>query len=284
MLLSEALHYTSKQLSAIYEEQEAKTIAEWLLCDIFHYKSRISLYENRLSDLSVEIEKKINRKLKRLLNHTPIQHVIHKAWFFDLEFFVNSDVLIPRPETEEMCRTILKENNFIYANVLDLATGSGCIAISIKNKKPDWLVTATDISQRALKVAQCNAKKNQAEILFIQDNIFQSVFMQKQPVFDVIISNPPYIPLSEKKSMSLNVNMYEPATALFVPNKNPLVFYQKMEEIASMALKPKGFIYMEVHEKLAKETAELFKNKQWKTKIYQDIHQKPRYIKVQKHE
>jgi len=283
MLLREALHYISNQLSAVYEEREAKTISEWLLCDILHYESRIGLYENAYVDLSIEIEKKINRKLKRLLNNTPIQHVIHKAWFFDLEFFVNSDVLIPRPETEEMCRTILNENTLLQSSVLDLATGSGCIAVSIKDQKPGWLVTATDISPRTLKVAQCNAKKNLAEVCFIQDNIFHSVFMNKQQKYDIIISNPPYIPVSEKTTMPLNVSRYDPAMALFVPDESPLIFYEKIEEIATVALKETGLLYMEIHEKLACETESLFKDKGWDTAIYQDINQKPRYIKAQRH-
>lgn len=181
-----------------------------------------------------------------------------------------------------MCKTILSENDLSNANVLDLATGSGCIAISIKNQHPDWSVSATDISQRALKVAQCNAKKNQTEILFFQDDLFDSVCMKKKHNFDIIISNPPYIPISEKTTMPLNVSKYDPATALFVPNENPLIFYERIEQIAAVALKETGLLYVEIHERLAKETEALFKIKGWKTNVYHDIHQKPRYIKAQK--
>lgn len=284
MRLLDTLNNLKIKLTAIYDEREAKSISEWLLCDIMHYDSRIDLYENAQVELSLNVEKKINRKLKRLLNNTPIQYVIHKAWFLDLELFVNSDVFIPRPETEEMCKTILNENLLSQAFILDLATGSGCIAISINNKKPNWIVTATDISLRALKVAQCNAQKNHAEVFFIQDDIFNSVFVNEKQKYDIIISNPPYIPFSEKTTMPLNITKHEPEIALFVPNENPLIFYEKIEEIATVALKKTGLLYTEIHEKFASETELLFKHRGWKTKIYFDIHQKPRYIKAQQHE
>lgn len=282
MKIRELLYVTQKDLQRIYNENEAKTIAEWLFCDILSYSNRISLYENLNQLLEEHSRIKILRKLKRLNQFVPIQYVLHKAWFMNLELWVTPSVLIPRPETEELCNTIIKEMNIENANVLDLATGSGCIAIALKKAKPQWRITATDISSAALKIAQCNANRHGLDIHFLKDDLFKSSITNNLLPVDIIVSNPPYIPISEKSSMRLNVTKYEPSVALFVPNQNPLIFYYAIAQLAEELLRPHGYIYVEVHENLAFQTQALFESKHWKTRIYKDINEKPRYLKVDK--
>lgn len=283
MKIRELLYDTQKDLQRIYDKNEAKTIAEWLFCDVLSYNNRISLYENLNQLIDKQSRIKILRKLKRLNRFVPIQYVIHKAWFMNLELWVSPSVLIPRPETEELCNTIIKEMNIENANVLDLATGSGCIAIALKKAKPQWHIMATDISSTALKIAQCNANRYGLAIHFFKDDLLNSSFNDKSMSVDIIVSNPPYIPISEKSSIRLNVTKYEPPVALFVPNENPLVFYHAIAQLAERILRPNGYIYVEVHENLAFQTQAVFESKHWKTQIYIDINEKPRYIKVQKY-
>lgn len=282
MKLRELLYATQKELQQIYNENEAKTIVEWLFCDVLSYTNRISLYENLDQLLEEQNQKKISRKLKRLKQFVPIQYVLHKAWFMNIELWVSPSVLIPRPETEELCYTIIKEMNMDCANVLDLATGSGCIAIALKKAKPQWNIMATDISSTALKISQCNAKRYGLDIHFFIDDLLNSSINENFSPVDIIVSNPPYIPISEQSFMRLNVTKYEPSIALFVPNENPLIFYHAIAELAERYLKPKGYIYVEVHENRAIQTQAVFESKHWKTQIYKDINEKPRYLKVYK--
>lgn len=271
-----------EELRTIYEYNEAKTIAEWLLCDIFNLKNRIQLYE-QFQNTANQIEIKIyKQKLKRLLRFEPIQYVIHKVWFCDLELWVNSSVLIPRPETEEMCNTIIREVTLNNADVLDIATGSGCIAIALKKKKPLWSITATDFSPYALEIGRCNAQRHNLDICFLQDDMHNSMLHKNKLLVDIMVSNPPYIPLSEKSQMHLNVIRYEPSNALFVPDEDPLIFYKAITKIAERCLKPKGYIYVEIHESLADQTKILFDSISWNTNVYKDIHGKPRYLKAWK--
>ncbi|MGQ9846557.1 MAG: peptide chain release factor N(5)-glutamine methyltransferase [Bacteroidales bacterium] len=282
MKIRDLLYETQKDLQKIYDKNEAKTIAEWLFCDVLSYTNRISLYENLDQLLEEQSRIKILRKLKRLNQFVPIQYVIHKAWFMNLELWVSPSVLIPRPETEEMCYTIIKEMNINNANVLDLATGSGCIAIALKKVKPQWHITATDISSSALKIAQCNANRYGLDIHFLKDDLLNPSITNNLSFVDIIVSNPPYIPISEKLSMNLNVIKYEPSIALFVPNENPLVFYHAIAQLAEKVLRPNGYIYVEVHENFAFQTQTVFESKLWETQLYNDINNKPRYIKVKK--
>lgn len=282
MSIRELFINAQQNLKQLYPVNEAKTIAEWLFCDVLMLKTRIALYENIDQQLDKTTKTKIQRKLKRLNQFVPIQYVLHKAWFMDLELRVSSSVLIPRPETEELCRTLINEVDLADANILDLATGSGCIAIALKKANPHWNVTATDISPSALKVSHCNALHQGVNVNFLLDDMLHSSFIHTKKQFDIIVSNPPYIPISEKKIMRPNVTNYEPSIALFVPNQDPLLFYRAIAQIAEECLHPNGYIYMEVHENYANNTKAFFESKNWNTKIYFDINEKPRFIKAQK--
>lgn len=282
MTIRALLIFVQKELQNLYEVNEAKTIVEWLFCDVFSFQNRFALYENMDRLIDDKSKTKIHRKLKRLKQFVPIQYVIHKAWFMDLELMVSPSVLIPRPETEELCLTILKEVTRENVKVIDLATGSGCIAIALKQAKPTWDITATDISAAALKIARCNAIRQKVEIDFVQDDILQSKLIEQIDPVDIIVSNPPYIPIFEKKVMQPNVKNHEPSIALFVPDENPLLFYNVIIQIAEKILKPDGLIFVEMHENFAYDTKKMFESNQWKAKIYNDINQKPRYLKAQK--
>lgn len=266
-------------LSKIYDSREAQNITEWLLCDVLKYHHRISLFEKFEQPINALQQKIILRKLRLLLNKKPIQQVIHKAWFCDMEFYIFPGVLIPRPETEHLCYTIIQENQGIL-NVLDIATGSGCIAIALKKYHPEWNIVATDISPISISIASCNANKNNVSINFLLDNMLNSHIPEKQFLFDIIVSNPPYVPISEKKQMNDNVVKYEPHEALFVPDDNPLLFYKAIMNIAYYSLKKNGLLYLEVHEFFANDVQALFYNHGYNAFIYTDLHNKKRFIKA----
>jgi release factor glutamine methyltransferase len=272
--------HVKTSLENIYNVREAENIATLLLCYIFNLQNKIDLYEKGQRDVNVSTEKLLAHKLKRLMRHEPIQHVIHKTWFYGLELYVNRNTLIPRPETEEMIQTIIAENVSSALNVIDIATGSGCIALALKKNRPEWKITATDISENALNVAKCNSKKEQLSIQFLHDDIFNSVFFQQEHKFDIIVSNPPYIPYQEKESMNKNVVLFEPSLALFVPDEHPLIFYASLIKLSKKCLTENGCLYAEIHELFAHDIELLFQQSDFSVHVYNDLNNKPRYIKA----
>jgi release factor glutamine methyltransferase len=223
--------------------------------------------------------KNLESSLSELLLHKPVQYVLGEAWFYKLKFKVDEHVLIPRPETEELVNEI---NDFIkescFKKIIDIGTGSGCIPIAIKKTFPETIVTAIDIDENAITVAKENASMIQTEINFFQMNFLDPANWNLFEKFDVIISNPPYIPFSEKELMDKNVTNYEPHLALFVPNEKPLVFYEAIALFSKTHLAENGKIFMEVHENLAKEVSDLFSQHQFKTEIKKDIFEKERML------
>jgi len=222
---------------------------------------------------------------KQLEQEIPIQYIIGKTEFFGLPFHVNKEVLIPRPETEELVEQVLKEvsltkickttkdetTNEKQLKILDIGTGSGCIAISLKKQLPSSEVSALDVSNKALRVAKKNAFLNNVDINFVHQDILKTNDLDK--LYDVIISNPPYVRELEKKEIKNNVLNNEPHLALFVDNKNPLLFYNKIAELAENFLTKNGQIHFEINQYLGKETIKLlaekgFKNIQLKKDIF----------------
>lgn len=222
---------------------------------------------------------------KQLEQEIPIQYIIGKTEFFGLPFHVNKEVLIPRPETEELVEQVLKKVSLIKTcntsknetikekqlKVLDIGTGSGCIAISLKKQLPSSEVSALDVSNKALRVAKKNALLNNVDINFIHLDILKTNDLDK--LYDVIISNPPYVRELEKKEIKNNVLNNEPHLALFVDNKNPLLFYNKIAELAKKFLIKNGQLHFEINQYLGKETIKLlaekgFKNIQLKKDIF----------------
>jgi release factor glutamine methyltransferase len=214
--------------------------------------------------------------ISRINRHEPIQYITEVAWFFDRQFFVNPSVLIPRPETEIIVDYIFKATKE-HACVLDLGTGSGCIAISIKLTKPNYNVWAIDISEGALAVAKKNAALLGAAI-FIQKHNFLDSEHPLLCTFDYIVSNPPYVLENEKSKMEETVLAYEPHLALFVPNNDPLLFYRALVEQSKKLLNPCGEVVAEINPKYAAPTSKLFSDAGFVVEIRKDLEGKDRTI------
>jgi len=210
--------------------------------------------------------------ISRLLTYEPIQYILGTTSFFGLEFKVDTNVLIPRPETEELVAWILKEADSSQPlKILDIGTGSGCIAVSLAKHFPNADVYALDVSPAALEMAQYNGQQNGVQLNGIQANVLEWENTELQ--FDIIVSNPPYVRESEKERMAPNVLEHEPHLALFVENNNPLVFYQAIVALSKQALKKQGLLYFEINEYLGEETKALFssddfENVQLKTDVF----------------
>lgn len=213
-------------------------------------------------------------------NENPIQQILGKADFYGLKFYVNEHVLIPRPETEELVDLIIKENKDFNPAILDIGTGSGCIPISLRKNIPNAMVSSIDVSEKALEVAKKNAEWNQVEINFILDDILNPSKEIAPNSFDIIVSNPPYIRISEKEEMSNNVLKYEPHLALFVYNDDPLLFYKKIADVALKGLKPQGKIYFEINENFGAECKQMLENKGFKNVVLvKDLSNKNRILR-----
>tara|TARA_Y100000991_G_scaffold33643_1_gene21911 strand:- start:10940 stop:11782 length:843 start_codon:yes stop_codon:yes gene_type:complete len=227
-------------LSSIYEIDELNSIFNLLSEEYLKIPRSKILFSNNIY-LDNKMQNIFFNSLKRLKKYEPIQYVLGKTSFMNLDFKVNNKVLIPRPETEELVRLILKEN-LNGKEILDIGTGSGCIAISLAKNFPEAKVTSLDISEDALDVAMENAKLNNVKINFIKADIF-NYFSDKK--FDIIVSNPPYILKSEKSLMKQNVLNYEPHLALFVNDNNPNKFYKKILDFSLTSLNSRGKIFFE---------------------------------------
>jgi release factor glutamine methyltransferase len=267
-----------RDLQQIYSAHEAANITAMCFEKIAGI-TKSDVIKNPDLNLSEINIKNIETSLSELLLHKPVQYVLGEAWFYKLKFKVDENVLIPRPETEELVNEI---NDFIkescFKKIIDIGTGSGCIPIAIKKTFPDSTVTAIDIDENAIAVAIENASIIQTEINFFQINFLDPANWNLFEKFDVIISNPPYIPFSEKEMIDKNVTNYEPHLALFVPNEKPLVFYEAIALFSKTHLTENGKIFMEVHENLAKEVSDLFSQHQFKTEIKKDIFEKERMV------
>ncbi len=243
------------ELSSIYEVDELNSIFNILSEEYLKIPRSKILLANEIY-LDDEKQTLFLSALERLKTHEPIQYILGKTSFMDMEFKVNSSVLIPRPETEELVRLILKED-LDGKEILDIGTGSGCIAISLAKYLPNAKVTALDISSDSLRVAKQNAKLNNVDIHFINADIFKYKSDKK---YDVIVSNPPYVTQSEQELMKSNVVKYEPKGALFVSDYNPLLYYRTILNFSKLSLNKNGIIYFEINENYKDEIIELVHN------------------------
>ena len=244
MTLADFKNNMKSTLSSIYETDELNSIF-YLISEEFLQIPRSKILLANEIELDSNKERLFNDALNRLKAHEPIQYVLGKTTFMDLEFKVNSNVLIPRPETEELVRLMLKED-LDGKEILDIGTGSGCIAVSLAKNLPNVKVTALEICEEAINVAKENAKLNNVNIEFINADIFNYKSDKK---YDVFVSNPPYVTESEKSLIKSNVVEYEPKQALFVTDDNPLIYYKKILDFSKKSLKKNGKIYFEINEK-----------------------------------
>ncbi|MER3497858.1 MAG: peptide chain release factor N(5)-glutamine methyltransferase [Chitinophagaceae bacterium] len=273
-----------EELKSIYPLPEAENISEIVLEKITG-KTGLRRYVER-DDLSAEQQSLLQQYTERLLKHEPVQYVVNEAWFAAKKFYVDKNVLIPRPETDELVDWIVKEMqqraNELF-KILDIGTGSGCIAIALKLALPGAEVWACDISDEALNIARLNADTLNAAIDFIPLDFLDAEQRKQLPAVDVIVSNPPYVSFKDKSGMRKNVTDYEPSTALFVPNDDALIFYKAIAEFAKEKLHPQGKIFVEIHESLGKQVTEIFQLAGFhKTEIRKDMQDKDRMVKAEK--
>ena len=268
-------------IQSIYELNEATVITDWVF-EHFAGLKKTDLIKNPLQQVPPAVIKKIIDKKELLLQNRPVQYVIGETVFCGLTFQVNDNVLIPRPETEELTQFIINTWRFEtkQVSVVDIGTGSGCIAVTIKKNLPSAKVMALDASYEALEIAHKNAVANKVNV---QINLFDFLDESRWPellLFDIIVSNPPYIPFKEKEKMQKNVVDHEPHKALFVPNDNPLLFYEKIARFGKSHLNYNGKIYLETHEDYAQDVAALFKTTYKEVLVKKDLFGKERMLVV----
>jgi len=278
MILKSLKTYFNKELSGYYPETETESFFHILTESLLRLK-RIDIALNLYQVVSGKKYDKFQDAIKRLQNYEPIQYIIGDTEFYGLKFKVDSSVLIPRPETEELVDWIIKENQTETSiSILDIGTGSGCIAITLAKHLPSAKVYALDVSVEALKVAQQNALLNSLEVEFIEADVLD--WNHGELKFDIIVSNPPYVRELEKEAMSANVLNYEPHLALFVKDDDALSFYRKISQLSKMLLKPKGQLYFEINENLGQDTKQLMVQDEFKQlELKQDVFNKDRMIK-----
>ena len=271
--IKDILPYFLNVLFKNYEKNEIKSLAYITIQKIIGLdKSETIINSNKkLVDFQI---KKINNILTRLKNNEPIQYILNESKFYNLDFKLNNNVLIPRPETEELVKIAL---NHTFNDVLDIGTGSGCIAITLA-KNTNANITGIDICKNAILTAKENSRINNVKVNFLKKNIFNYNTTKK---FDLIISNPPYVLESEKILINKNVIDYEPHNALFVNDNNPLIFYKKIISFGKKRLKNNGLILFEINEKKDQDIFNLFqKEGYFGIKIFKDIFNKNRFVKA----
>lgn len=265
-----------EHLKNLYDEIEAYKIADMAL-EYITQQSRIERLIHQQNELTQPQLQQFELIKQQLITAKPIQYILQEAWFYKRKFWVNEQVLIPRPETEELVALIL-QNIKPNAIIIDIGTGSGCIPISLKKESPNLNITSVDISNEALQVAQKNANNLQADISFRHLNFLDETTWDSVGMFDVIVSNPPYIKLSEKTTMHKNVVGFEPSTALFVEEDDALIFYKKIIAFSKTHLNTHGKIFVEINESLGKETLQLLIDAGFIAAIKKDLQQKDRMI------
>lgn len=280
MTIREASFYILNKLKTTYEEGEASQLADMAMEHITGSgKTERMLYKNEA--ITGKEEALVTGFTERLLRHEPIQYILHEAWFFKQKFYVNEQVLIPRPETEELVEWIIADNKHRpeTLTILDIGTGSGCIPITLRKKIAASDTWAIDISEGALAVAKKNAETLQAPVHLLQLDILEERNWHLLPAFDIIVSNPPYIPVRDKQTMHPNVLEFEPHTALFVPNEDALLFYRAIASFAATHLKKNGLLYFEIHEEMGPSVLQLLQEKGFTAGLRKDMQQKDRMVK-----
>lgn len=270
--------YLNEELSTLYPKNELRGFLNLIVEYVLDFSNiELLLYSESL--INSNDVKKIKHIVSLLKKEVPIQQIIGYTWFYGQKFNVNKNVLIPRQETEELVNWILKDNP-AYKSILDIGCGSGCISISLALNS-NLKMTSLDVSELALIQAKENANKFNIPIYFIHADIFANDTIFKLDYFDIIISNPPYVLESDKSLMANNVLKYEPHLALFVPDDNPLKFYDTITEIATKRLNQNGFLYFEIHEQKGSEIVKMLNDKGFTSvELKQDLQGKDRMVKA----
>ena len=272
--------YIRRKLQGRYTTQEAGNLSRLICCEILGQQT-VDYYLGKDITLSVKEEQELESILARLRNFEPIQYILGEARFMGRTFRVAPGVLIPRPETEELVEMMLKELSPV-SRVLDVGTGSGCIAISLAKELPESQVTAWDVSGEALSIAAANSKALQASVRFEQRDV-----LTYEPCvvdcYDVIVSNPPYVTEAEKQEMEHNVLDWEPSLALFVPDTDPLRFYRRIAVLGLEMLTPGGKLYFEINRAFGKDTVAMLCETGYRAvRVQKDISHNDRFVIAEK--
>lgn len=282
MNILQARQYLSENLKTVYEQCETAAVTDWLLEELTGLqKSERHIHKEKA--LTAAQESLLKKYCSELQRHRPLQYVLGYAYSMKMKFSVNENVLIPRPETEELVDWIVRsasdKNKKLH--VLDIGTGSGIIPVSLKKNLPASEVFAADISGKALSVAQKNAEENHTDIHFHRADILNENEWETFSMFDIIVSNPPYIRLLEKDEMDNNVLNYEPHLALFVNDEDPLLFYKKITRFARQHLNDGGLLYFEINEAFGNETVRLLQENNFhEITLKKDFQGKDRMVKA----
>ena len=263
-------------LQESFDERESENLYKYVL-EQFFQKRYLDIQKYDLNEEEIE---ELTAIFQKLADHYPVQYIFHEADFYGLKLYVDENVLIPRPETEELVHWILEENATGSLTVLDIGTGSGCIPIALKKNRPNWEISAMDISEEALNVARKNSGTYHTDIDFIQNNILDHKFIIQNSKFKIIISNPPYIPYDEQVKMSVSAVLFEPDIALYVENDDPLHFYDRIADFALQQLESKGKLYFELNEFNATQVMERMEKKGFsEIELKKDISGKNRMLR-----
>ena len=279
MSLQEIKIFLKQKLASKIDAVELSSLMGMLIEAVTGW-NRMQQIVNVNTPLTKEQIETIELYATQLLSGKPIQYILGKAWFMGVEYTVNEHVLIPRPETEELIEWVVDYANIIAKplQLLDIGTGSGCIAVSLKKALPQCSVSGLDISVEALDVAKKNASHLNTTVEWIQQDILNNILL---PItYDVIVSNPPYIPIREKENMQAQIKNYEPAIALFVSNEDPLVFYRTIAQLAKKQLTPKGQLFFEIHYDQGKSILNLLDEMHFHAEIRRDSFGKNRMIRA----
>jgi release factor glutamine methyltransferase len=272
-----------KELAEIYSAEEIESLI-FLIFEKLKGYSRTQFLLAKEEILTPEERFTIAQIILRLKNYEPIQYILGETEFFGLPFYTVPGVLIPRSETEELVQWIIQENQLENPTILDIGTGTGCIAISLRKNAPNSIVLACDISPVCIETARRNASRNNADVSFFEFDILKKIPEINISELDVIVSNPPYVRQSEKSMMDKNVLNFEPELALFVPNDDALRFYESIAEFALIYLKSAGRLYFEINEACGEECVEMLQKKGFSEIILKkDIHRKDRMIRSALH-
>lgn len=272
--------YIKETLSGYYPDSELRSIIKILYTEVLHL-SMVDIYMGKDINLSAKQVSEIESIVCRLQEYEPLQYIIGIAEFCGLALNVAPGVLIPRPETTELVECIVKENQNREINILDIGTGSGCIALALDKQLPQAIVTAWDVSDDALRIASQNNVKVNGKVRFEKVDVL--TVQPEKEIYDIIVSNPPYITDAEKKDMERNVLDWEPSLALFVPDNDPLRFYRKISELGREMLRSGGKVYFEINRAFGKETKIMMEELGYASvEVIKDLSGNDRIIKAQK--
>lgn len=284
MLVKKEQQYLQEKLQACYSAGEAAAIARWIFETRFHY-TRLDYCLGKDREFSKDERDDFENIVSRLLENEPVQYILGETEFCGMMFSVNRHVLIPRPETEELVRWIAEDTPLFPSGprILDLGTGSGCIAVSLARMLPSAQVSACDISEDALCVARENARRLQADVSFFHEDILNPSRIPSEPAWEVWVSNPPYICDRERADMTPNVLEHEPQTALFVPDHDPLLFYRSIALLGQRHLRAGGYLYFEINRAYARQMQDMLERAGYREIVVRkDQYENDRMIRCRK--